>query len=83
MTYKYRLISVIRGIKYPTYHKTTDGVAFKEMENIAYFMQHCQQIGCKCTWTLKALHKNMDMDAVCERKILLTILGSTYFRIDI
>jgi hypothetical protein len=53
------------------------------MENIAYFMQHCQQIGCKCTWTLKALHKNMDMDAVCERKFLLTILGSTYFGIDL
>ncbi|KAL0478379.1 hypothetical protein AKO1_008596 [Acrasis kona] len=66
------LISIIRGIKYPTYHKSTDGVVFKEMENVAYFMQHAQQIGCKCTWTLKALHKNMDMDAVLHSLVLIS-----------
>ncbi|EFC43832.1 diaphanous-related formin [Naegleria gruberi] len=34
------------------------------MENIAYFMQTTQKAGLKLNWTLKALHKNADMDAV-------------------
>ncbi|KAL9645672.1 hypothetical protein ABK040_003405 [Willaertia magna] len=58
------LISKLRGLKYPNYHKEPKGAMFKEMENIAFFMQNCQKAGIKCDWTLKALHKAMDMDAV-------------------
>ncbi|KAG2388762.1 hypothetical protein C9374_000201 [Naegleria lovaniensis] len=58
------LISALRCTKMPTYNKETKGVMFKEMENIAYFMQQVQKVGIKLDWTLKALHKNADMNAV-------------------
>ncbi|KAF0977805.1 hypothetical protein FDP41_003127 [Naegleria fowleri] len=58
------LISALRCTKMPTYNKETKGVMFKEMENIAYFMQQVQKVGIKLEWTLKALHKNTDMNAV-------------------
>ena len=34
------LISVLASTKFPTFHKETGGLTFKEMENIAYFMQN-------------------------------------------
>jgi hypothetical protein len=35
-----QLISILASIKFPTFHKDTAGLTFKEMENIAYFMQN-------------------------------------------
>ncbi|KAG2388025.1 hypothetical protein C9374_000875 [Naegleria lovaniensis] len=74
------LIVKLRGLKYANYQKEVHGVSFKEMENIAFFIQNVQKIGVKCEWTIRALHKNSDLDAVLRTVIDLSKHFENKFR---
>ncbi|EFC36125.1 diaphanous-related formin [Naegleria gruberi] len=50
------------------------------MENIAFFIQNVQKIGLKCEWTIRALHKNSDLNSVLKTVIDLSKHFETKFR---
>ena len=59
-----QLIAALKPIKFPQYQKEPNGLAFKEMENIAYFMQNSKEFGVKCDWTFGDLRGGRSIGAV-------------------
>lgn len=59
-----QLIATVKPIKFPMYQREPKGLPFKELENIAYFMQNCKEYGVKCDWTFGDLHKGRNINLV-------------------